>query len=103
MNFRSTKSKRLPSEQREKSRPKVQPVKRLPLSVNASILLIFCMLGGLVYIGAGNFFKKFILCKSDLHLSGFISRKIRRTFQTLPKKNFDAALMAGILPLLRNY
>uniref|UniRef100_A0A0M3HK75 Ion_trans_2 domain-containing protein n=1 Tax=Ascaris lumbricoides TaxID=6252 RepID=A0A0M3HK75_ASCLU len=48
-----TKSKRLPSEQREKSRPKVQPVKRLPLSVNASILLIFCMLGGLVYIGAG--------------------------------------------------
>lgn len=28
-------------------------VKNLPLSVNASILLVFCMLGGLVYIAAG--------------------------------------------------
>lgn len=28
-------------------------VKRLPLSVNASILLVFCMLGGLCYTAAG--------------------------------------------------
>ncbi|VDK58599.1 unnamed protein product [Anisakis simplex] len=35
------------------SEANTEPKKRLPLSVNASILLIFCMLGGLVYLGAG--------------------------------------------------
>ena len=29
------------------------PEKRLPLVINASILLIFCMLGGVLYIAAG--------------------------------------------------
>uniref|UniRef100_A0A914EB84 Potassium channel domain-containing protein n=2 Tax=Acrobeloides nanus TaxID=290746 RepID=A0A914EB84_9BILA len=36
------------------------PKKRLPLSVNAAILLMFCMLGGLVYIVAGGNQKTFI-------------------------------------------
>lgn len=34
-----------------KPRP-VRPKKRLPLWVNAAILLLFCMFGGLVYIAA---------------------------------------------------
>uniref|UniRef100_A0AC34Q6F8 Potassium channel domain-containing protein n=1 Tax=Panagrolaimus sp. JU765 TaxID=591449 RepID=A0AC34Q6F8_9BILA len=45
-----------------KTRPKnaqEKPKKRLPLSVNASILLLFCMLGGVVY-AAGHNDKNFI-------------------------------------------
>uniref|UniRef100_A0A7E4UYS7 Ion_trans_2 domain-containing protein n=1 Tax=Panagrellus redivivus TaxID=6233 RepID=A0A7E4UYS7_PANRE len=34
--------------------PDEKPKRRLPLSVNASFLLLFCMLGGLFFVAAGN-------------------------------------------------
>ncbi|KJH42158.1 Ion channel [Dictyocaulus viviparus] len=42
------------SEDDEDSEKEKQPVaKRLPLSINAGILLVFCMMGGVTYIAAG--------------------------------------------------
>ena len=42
------------------SEPQEKPKKRLPLSVNASFLLLFCMLGGVVYVASGDKNKDFI-------------------------------------------
>ncbi|CAO4360825.1 unnamed protein product [Caenorhabditis nigoni] len=48
-----TTQKDVPLEEEQTTDSDEMPEKRLPLVINASILLIFCMLGGVLYIAAG--------------------------------------------------
>ncbi|WKX92099.1 hypothetical protein Q1695_010269 [Nippostrongylus brasiliensis] len=41
-------------EEEDSEKEKEPAAKRLPLSINAGILLVFCMMGGVTYIAAGN-------------------------------------------------